>query len=100
MSKLEKDYQKGLIKRIKAYRPPMEITVLKNDAQLHQGIPDLTVIYQGKYAMLEVKRSESASHRPNQDYYIKKFGEYTFAKIIYPENETKVLSELADFFGW
>ena len=44
--------------------------VLKNDPNYIQGIPDLTVFYQDKWATLEVKKSENASHQPNQDYYV------------------------------
>lgn len=72
--------------------------VLKNDADYIQGIPDLTVLYKDKWATLEVKRSENASHQPNQDYYVEALDEMSFSRFIYPENKDQVLSDLAIFF--
>lgn len=94
---LEKDFQSGLIKDIKS-RFKGSI-VLKNDPNYIQGMPDLTVFYHEHYAILEVKKSKSASHRPNQDYYISKFGESTFSSFVYPENKEDVLNGMAQSFG-
>lgn len=90
--KNENEYQAELIKRIKSRIPGS--FVLKNDPDYLQGIPDLLILYQDKWAMLEVKRSADAKHRPNQDYYIEKFGEWVYSAFIYPENEDVVLDEL------
>lgn len=91
---LESDYQKGLVKRIKDLMPP-GAKVIKNDARLKQGIADLLVSYGNKCAWLETKRSEKASHRPNQDYYIDQINSQGgFARFIYPENEEEVLQEM------
>lgn len=97
-SKLEKDYQASLLRRLrKAYRS--RILATKTDPGSVQGVPDLIVICDSKYALLEVKRSATASKRPNQDYYIEKFGQHSFTSFIYPENETDVIYEMCDFFG-
>lgn len=72
--------------------------VLKNDADYIQGIPDLTILHKEKWATLEVKRSENASHQPNQDYYVEALDEMSFSRFIYPENKDQVLSDLAIFF--
>lgn len=89
---LEKDYQMGLKKRIKDILPGS--IVLKADPNDIQGIPDLLVLYKGKWASLEVKKSENAKHRPNQDYYVAVMDEMSFSRFIFPENEEEVLHEL------
>ena len=88
----ESAFQKGLINKIKDRLPGC--IVMKNDANYIQGIPDLTVFHRDKWAMLEVKKSEKASHQPNQDYYVRKLNEMSYAAFVYPENEEEVLNEL------
>lgn len=88
----ENEYQSGLIKRIKErFRGSI---VLKNDSSYKQGIPDLTVLYKNHWAALECKQHDKASHRPNQDYYISKMDEMSFARFISPDNEEVVLDEM------
>ena len=73
--------------------------VLKNDAGYLQGIPDLSVLYKGKWALLECKESAQAPHRPNQQFYIdwaNKTG--GFGRFIFPENKEEVLNELQSVF--
>ena len=96
MAKLERDFQSKLIKEIKEKFPGC--VVMKNDSSYIQGIPDLTVLYQDKWAMLEVKRSETASHRPNQEYYVGKMDEMSFARFICPENKQEDLHEMEHAF--
>jgi hypothetical protein len=56
-------------------------------------------LYRGRYACLEVKRNGTASHRPNQDYYILKItNDGGYASFIYPENEEDVLKEIKLYF--
>lgn len=90
--KNENAYQGELIKRIKSRIPGS--FVLKNDPDYIQGIPDLLILYKDRWAILEVKRSKNEKHRPNQDYYIDMFGEWSYASFVYPENEEVVLNEL------
>lgn len=89
---LEKDYQALLKKKIRDILPGS--IVLKSDPNDIQGIPDLLVLYNDKWASLEVKRNEKASHRPNQDYYVAAMDAMSFSRFIYPENEEEVLNEL------
>ena len=96
MAKLERDFQSKLIKEIRDKFPGC--VVMKNDSSYIQGIPDLTVLYQDKWAVLEVKRSETASHRPNQEYYVGKMDEMSFARFICPENKETVLDEMEHAF--
>lgn len=93
---LESAYQRDLIKRIKDRFPGC--MVLKNDPNYIQGIPDLVIVHEDRWVALEVKRSEKASHRPNQEYYIQKMDEMSLARFIYPENEEEVLDEVQRSF--
>lgn len=93
---LERDYQKKLVKKLKDTFDGC--IVLKNDAQLKQGIPDLLILYQDKWAALEVKKSEKATHQPNQDYKVECMNEMSYASFIYPENEEEVFKELKEVF--
>ena len=89
---LESTYQARLIKKIKRLLPGS--FVLKNDTDYIQGIPDLTVLYGGKWAWLEVKVSADAPIQPNQEYYIDMAFEMAYGAFIYPENEERTLHEL------
>ena len=93
---LERNFQANLIKDIKERFPGC--IVLKNDPNYIQGFPDLTVFYEDHWALLETKRSKRASHRPNQDYYIDRGNEMSFARFICPENKEEVLNELQQAF--
>jgi len=72
--------------------------VLKNDANYIQGIPDLMILHNDKWAALECKRSEDASHQPNQDLYVEKMNSMSYAAFIYPENEKEIFNDLQSAF--
>ena len=95
-SKLERDFQAKLIRELKDRFDGCMI--MKLDSSYIQGIPDLLVLYRDKWAVLEVKRSRNAKHRPNQDHYVKHMDEMSFSRFIYPENEEEVLDELQQAF--
>lgn len=92
MGKLERDFQRNLIKELKDIF--VGCIIMKNDSSYIQGIPDLLILYKDKWAALEVKKSATASHRPNQEYYVDKMDEMSYASFIYPENKEVVLDEL------
>lgn len=93
MAKNENAYQAYLIKCIeKRFQGSI---VLKNDPNYKQGIPDLTVLYNDRWATLEVKKSKDASKRPNQDYYVERMSNMSYSSFIYPENEEEVLDAMA-----
>lgn len=89
---LESEFQAKLIKKIKKVLP--DSIVIKNDPNYIQGIPDLIILHNDKWAALEVKKSENASKRPNQEYYVNKMNKMSYAKFVSPENEEEVLNEL------
>lgn len=92
----ESKFQADLKKELKTRFPGCIVTKL--DSSDIQGIPDLLVLYKDKWACLENKRDSRASKRPNQEYYVNKMNEMSFARFIYPENREEVLDELSKAF--
>lgn len=72
--------------------------ILHMDPNEIQGIPDLLILYENKWAALEGKKSSTASVRPNQAYYVDLMDHMSFASFIYPENKDEVLDELYLYF--
>lgn len=89
---LERKYQAELIKRLRIRFP--DCVILKNDSSYMQGVPDLILLWQDRWAMLEVKASKDSDEQPNQRWYVEKLGEMSFAAFIYPGNEEEVLDEI------
>ncbi|MBQ0089497.1 MAG: hypothetical protein KBT27_09225 [Prevotellaceae bacterium] len=93
---LENKFKTKLCKEIETRFPGS--MVLHLDPGEKQGIPDLLVLYEDKWAALEGKKTKGASHRPNQDYYVGLMDKMSFARFIYPENKEEVLNELERSF--
>lgn len=93
---LENKFKTGLVKELKERFPGCMVVHL--DPAEIQGIPDLLVLYGPTWAALEVKKSATASHRPNQDYYVQKMNEMSFAAFIYPENKEEILNAMERSF--
>ena len=94
---LENNFQAKLIKELKSIFPGC--IVMKNDSSYIQGIPDLLVLHKAKWASLECKKTANAKKQPNQEYYVKRMDEMSFARFISPENKEDVLNELPKTFG-
>ena len=94
--KLERDFQRGVVKDIKNMFEGCIVTKL--DPSHTQGIPDLLVLHKDKWATLECKRNAKAERQPNQEYYVNKMNEMSFSRFIYPENKEEVLNELRETF--
>lgn len=92
----ESDFQSELIKELKVEFPGC--VVLKNDPNYIQGIPDLLILHRDRWAALECKKEEIAHRQPNQEFYIHKLDQMSFARFIYPENKEEVLDELQRSF--
>ena len=93
---LERDFQAKLIKDLKTIFKGC--IILKNDPSYIQGIPDLIILFEDKWAALAVKKSRTASHSPNQEYYVDLMDRMSFASFIYPENKEEILYELQQSF--
>lgn len=88
----EGKFKRDLKKDLKTRFPGSIVTQL--DSQEIQGIPDLLILYNDRWATLECKKSAKASHRPNQDYYVEKMNNMSYSSFIYPENKEAVLNDL------
>lgn len=93
----ERDYQAKLVKKLEKKFPGC--LILKNDSGYIQGIPDLSIFYNDRWAMLEVKADVMAPVQPNQEHYLKMLDDMSFAALIHPDNEEAVLDALQSAFG-
>lgn len=89
---LENRFKTNLINELKEMFPGCMVVHL--DPNEIQGIPDLLVLYENKWAALEGKKSANARVRPNQPYYVDLMDRMSFASFIYPENKDEVLDAL------
>jgi hypothetical protein len=93
-SRLESGFQDKLIKELKDRFPGC--MTFKMDQK--QGIPDLLVLYEDKWASLECKQHARAKKQPNQEYYVGRMNEMSFSRFICPENKEEVLNDLQQTF--
>jgi hypothetical protein len=91
-TKLERDFQAKLIKDIKDRFDGC--MVMKLDSSYIQGIPDLLILHNDRWATLECKKNLGAHKQPNQEYYVERMNEMSFSRFICPENKEEVLDEL------
>lgn len=95
--KLESQFQHDLIKDLESLFP--DCIILKGNSAYRQGIPDWIVLWRSRWAMLEVKRGAYEVHQPNQDWYVERLNDWSFAAFVFPENRDEVLDELVRAFG-
>lgn len=91
-SEKENAYQSKLIKKLRLMFD--DCIILKNDTSYLQGVPDLLILHNNKWAMLEVKAEANSERQPNQEWYVDKLSSLSFAAFIFPENEEEVLHDL------
>jgi len=95
-NKQERDFQADLIKELESEYKGSIVTKL--DSGHIQGIPDLLILHNNKWATLECKASKDAKKQKNQPYYVRKMDKMSFSRFIYPENKEDVLNELKVHF--
>lgn len=88
----ESGFQRKLIQEIRNRFPGC--VVLKNDPTYIQGFPDILVLYEDRWAALEVKCEEGAKHQPNQDRYVGMLNSMSYSAFIYPANKEEILHDL------
>lgn len=76
--------------------------IFKLDSSEYQGIPDLLILWNDRWAILEVKREPPTGakdyYRPNQEWYIEVFNDMSFSSVVYPENQEEVLDAIQQTF--
>lgn len=92
----ENKFQAQLIKDLYYLFPGC--IVLKNDSGYIQGMLDLLVLYENRWASIECKKSKDEPFRPNQLHYLTIMNNMSFASVIYPENKEEVLYALQQAF--
>lgn len=70
--------------------------VIKHSAHpgVPMGCPDLSFYYEGLYGFIEVKASKTAKFQPLQKETIEKLDNWSWAKVVYPNNWAEVKIEL------
>lgn len=92
----ESKFQHDLIIDIKTRFPGAFI--MKTDPRYIQGIPDLMVLWNNRWAMLECKTTKTAHRQPNQEYYVDLLNRMSFSMVVYPENKEEVLDAMERSF--
>jgi hypothetical protein len=90
-------FKARLIKELE-HRFPGCIVFNLDPNTVHQGVPDLLILYRNTWAMLETKGAYNSRRRPNQEFYVNFYNEMSYANFIYPENEEEVLDDLQQTF--
>lgn len=88
----ESQFQARLIEELEFRFPGC--VILKNDPEYINGIPDLLILFNDRWAMLEVKASETSKVQPLQPHWVETLNRMSFAAFVYPSNEQEVLSGL------
>lgn len=72
--------------------------VIKQDPTIgkQKGLPDLLIIKDGWWGMIEVKDHKNSSHQPGQDEWVAWANENSWAKFVYHENWKEVKEELGE----
>lgn len=71
-------------------------TKMQQNATTQAGIADVFFCKEGFYGFLEIKKSKTASRRPGQEAFIKRMDEWSFGRVVWPENWAEVQSELKE----
>lgn len=100
MPRLESDFKPQFHDRLEYLFPGC--VLLKQDAELQQGIPDTLMLYKDMWAAFEVKRRQPRSMRdfqPNQPWWLERLNSMSYAACVYPENVEEVIHDLELLFS-
>ena len=89
---LEKDFQAKIVKYLKSKK--CMVFKMQMNATTKAGTPDLFFVKEGFWGAIEVKKSKTAKLRPGQKENVEKMNEWSWAKIVYPENFEETKKEL------
>lgn len=92
----ESVFEAALVRKIEKLFPGA--VTLKINPNYIQGFPDRLTLVDDSWFAFETKVSLHASHRPNQEYYIRMLDEMSYASFVAPENEQEFLDEIQRTF--
>lgn len=70
--------------------------VIQPQAGIPTGTSDIFFCKEGFYGFIEVKASKTAKFQPLQKEFVEKMNDWSWARVIYPENWTAIKSELQE----
>lgn len=92
--RIESGFQDQLISDLEVLFPGCMVFKMEQ----WQGLPDLLILYEDRWASLESKKGPKAHHQPNQDYYVDLMNQMSFSRFIDRTNKEEVLYELQQAF--
>jgi len=99
MSKLESEFFRDILKPALEHLFPGIVIIKQDPNASFQGMPDYLLLYNSYWAALETKRARSSERQPNQEYYVNKFNELSYAAFVHPGNMQEVLDGIQKAFG-
>lgn len=94
---LERNFQKAVIKWLKG--KGCFVWKMQQNATTQAGVSDIFFCIEGFYGFLEVKKGKSAKRRPGQEEFVKKMNEWSYAKVVFPENWDETRKELEEIIA-
>ncbi len=87
-----------LQQNIASFCREMGARVTKQDPTIgkQKGLPDLLILKDGWWGMIEVKAHKNSTHQPGQDEWIAWADENSWGKFVYTENWEKIKVELEE----
>jgi len=92
MSQRESIFEKRIINRLEELFP--NSIILKVHPNYLQGFPDRLILNGNRWAAFELKREIEAHRQPNQNYYIHRLNDMSYASFVYPENKEVFFNEI------
>ena len=88
--------ESNLQQKITKWLRSQKCFVWKMQQNTQAGVSDLFFCYEGFYGFLEVKRSKTAKRRPGQEAFVRKMDEWSYARVVWPENWPEIQKELKE----
>lgn len=98
----EATYQAKLVRRLRSKFKKLDdiAVVMPMDGNTIQGWPDILILADMGWCVLEVKTDAGADRQPNQEYWLEWCNDRClFASLIWPHCEEQVLEELFQALG-
>lgn len=69
---------------------------MQQNATTPAGVSDVFFCKEQFYGFLEVKRSKNAPRRPGQEAFVRKMDEWSYARVVWPENWPEIKKEIEE----